>query len=116
MNPFRLIVATAWFIMSLILLCLPGSNIPKYPLLALIHADKWIHICLFFVLCALFCRAILHRFLFICLMGVLYGVIMEFVQKYWVPNRSFEIMDIAADALGCVLAYVYAGKRLTGRV
>ncbi len=110
----RLIPAIAWFIVSLILLCLPGSTIPKYPFLALIHADKWIHIFLFSILCFLFCRAVQKRFLFIMVMGIAYGIIMEFVQKYWIPNRSFEILDIVADSAGCVLGYLYSRRKFVG--
>jgi len=43
--------------------------------------------------------------------GIVYGTIMEFVQKYWIPNRSFEILDIAADSVGCLLAYLYSRRR-----
>ncbi len=117
----RFIPAIGWFILSLILLCLPGSTIPKYPWLATIYADKWVHITLFFILCFLFVRPFrksgykdLQRkkwFLGIVLGGIAYGTIMEFVQKYWIPNRSFEILDIAADSVGCLLAYLYSLKR-----
>jgi hypothetical protein len=31
---------------------------------------------------------------------------MEFVQKYWVINRSFDEMDMVADAIGCFLALI----------
>ena len=33
----------------------------------------------------------------------LYGIVMEFVQKFFIPNRSFDIGDIAADGVGCIL-------------
>lgn len=49
--------------------------------------------------------------LIITLSGIAYGIIMEFVQKYWVPNRSFEIWDIAADSTGCLLAWFWCWKR-----
>ncbi len=34
---------------------------------------------------------------------LIYGIAMEFVQRYLVVNRSFDITDILADALGSVL-------------
>lgn len=40
--------------------------------------------------------------------SILYGITMEFVQKEWIPNRSFEIKDILADGLGCGIAFLYA--------
>ncbi len=119
----RFIPAIILFIISLVLLCLPGSTIPKYPWLALIHADKWVHICMFFMLCFLFARPfrvssldISQRnkwFLFIMLSGIAYGTAMEFVQKYWIPNRSFELGDIAADTAGCFFAYLASRRWFT---
>jgi hypothetical protein len=115
------IPAILWFICSLILLCLPGSSIPKYPWLAMIHADKWIHISLFFILCCLFSypfrksdTSLVKRknwFFLILVGGILYGTIMEFVQERWIPNRSFELLDIAADSVGCLLAFLYVNKK-----
>ncbi len=29
-----------------------------------------------------------------------YGVVMEFVQKYFVPGRSFDLLDILCDGIG----------------
>jgi hypothetical protein len=112
--------AFSWFILSFILLTLPGSTVPRYPWLATIHADKWVHIGLFGMLCLLSMLPFLtsghssqqrlNWFLFIAIGGTLYGILMEFVQERWVINRSFEYGDIVADALGCVLAY-YLGRR-----
>jgi VanZ family protein len=117
----RFIPAITWFLFTLVLLCLPGSTLPKYPWLAVIHADKWVHIFLFFVLCFLFgwplrSGAYSHVqlkkwFLLIALSGIVYGTIMEFVQKYWIPDRSFELGDILADSTGSLLAYFYCIKK-----
>ena len=38
---------------------------------------------------------------FIC---TFYGVAMEFVQENWIPNRSFDVFDIAADTVGSFAA------------
>jgi VanZ family protein len=119
----RFIPAIGWFIFSFILLCLPGSNVPSYPWLAAIHADKLIHIGLFFILCRLFARPFRKTehaekqlkkwFLFILISGIAYGTIIEFIQKYWIPGRSFEVWDIVADSTGCVAAYLYNMHRYT---
>ena len=118
----RFVPAIGWFIVSLVLLCLPGSTLPKYPWLAVIHADKWIHTGMFGILCFLFAWPFLSStlentqqkkwFLIILISGIAYGTIMEFVQKYWIPNRSFELSDIVADSCGCLLGHVYCVWRL----
>ena len=35
---------------------------------------------------------------------ILYGIGMEFYQKYFVPSRGFEVSDMLADAIGAILA------------
>ena len=44
-------------------------------------------------------------------MAVLYGIIMEFVQKYFVPGRSCDVKDMLADAAGCGVGLVYSISR-----
>lgn len=117
----QFIPAMVWFALSVVLLCLPGSAIPKYSWLALIHADKWIHITLFFILCFLFSFPLkksslaknekLKWFVLITLAGIAYGTLMEFVQDRWIPNRSFELLDIVADSTGSALALIYSLRK-----
>ena len=47
----------------------------------------------------------------IMVVGCLYGIAMEFVQKYFIPFRSFDFGDIIADGIGCVAGYFFAIKR-----
>jgi len=35
---------------------------------------------------------------------ILYGIGMEYYQKYFVPSRSFDVIDMLADAIGALLA------------
>jgi len=51
----------------------------------------------------------------IMVVGCLYGIAMEFVQKYFIPFRSFDLGDIIADAIGCVAGYFFAIKRFYSR-
>ena len=48
-------------------------------------------------------------------LGIFYGVVMELVQKYFIPFRSFDLMDILADGVGCVAGYFYAMKKVYPR-
>ena len=123
MKLYRFIPAIGWFFLSLFLLCLPGSNIPKYPWLAQIYADKLVHFVLFFVLCFLFCHSFKislqttverkkwFRIILVCC--IIYGTAMEFVQKFWIPNRSFEIGDIIVDSLGAFAAFLYSVRKFS---
>jgi len=35
---------------------------------------------------------------------ILYGIGLEYYQKYFVPSRSFDVIDMLADAIGALLA------------
>ena len=66
----------------------------------------------------LWCRAITNivdkkpkLFVQIALYFFLYGIVMEFVQRYFIPNRSFDLGDVIADGVGSV-----AGLFLSVRV
>jgi VanZ family protein len=108
--------AVVFFIITVILLTLPGSSFPKSHLFDIPFFDKWVHIGLFGMLCFLFSFPVIHfsitdlqkkyRLWTILILGITYGVLMEFVQKYWVINRSFDEMDMVADAIGCFLALI----------
>lgn len=50
-------------------------------------------------------------FAWLALAGLVYGAGMEFVQKYFIPGRSFDVGDILADAAGCGVGLVYSVGR-----
>jgi len=102
--------ALGWFILTTTLLCLPGSAFPKEHWFDKIWLDKWVHVGLFAVMVFLSCGAISRRmkkktlaFRQIAFYFFLYGIVMEFIQKYFIPNRSFDIGDIVADGIGCIV-------------
>ena len=117
-------VAFAFFVLATILFLLPGASFPKEnwltPFFKFIWFDKWVHATIFFVLVYLWCRASFHRtalltrkkvFLFILLAFVAYGIVIEFVQKEFIVNRSFEFLDIVADTGGAVIGFIFASRR-----
>jgi VanZ family protein len=113
--------AIAWFIISIILLTLPGSSFPKENWFSKFELDKWVHIGMFAILVTLWCWAMLKIFslstklrtifIWIGLLCLIYGVGMEFLQKYFIPNRSFDAGDIIADAVGCTLGVFFSRTR-----
>ncbi len=104
------IPATAWLIISTILLTLPGSDLPKSSFFNFPYFDKIVHFTMFFLLTFFFSypftmymqnkRAVKSWFVSIALSVLAYGIFMEFVQKYFVPGRSFDVADIIFDGLG----------------
>lgn len=45
-------------------------------------------------------------FLRTMIVACLYGIAMEFIQKYFIPNRDFDIYDIAADCVGALGGFI----------
>lgn len=110
--------ALAWLAFSFILLTIPGSNLPEEAsfLFKIPYFDKWVHAGMFAILVWLFCWGYYQKkyankklrkiFFFIMLMSALYGIAMEFVQREFVANRTYDTMDIAADLTGAFLGFL----------
>jgi VanZ family protein len=108
--------AVLFFIITVILLTLPGSSFPTSHFFDIPYFDKWVHIGLFGILCFLFSFPIAQLtisntkkkvwFWVILVLCITYGISLEFVQKYWVVNRSFDLLDMVADAIGSVFALI----------
>jgi VanZ family protein len=113
--------AIGWLIISTFLLTIPGSAFPKENWLGKIWFDKWVHIGMFAIMVFLWCWAMLRMnfdiaklkksFFAIAISWFAYGIAMEFVQKYFIPNRSFDMGDIIADGVGCVVGLLYSWRR-----
>lgn len=99
-------------------MCTPGDDLPKVDhWFHTIFGDKWIHAMMFGVLAYLFMRPFnrstlnnrekLHYFIRIGLAASVWGLAIEFIQKYWILNRSFDLIDWLADSLGVIIAFFY---------
>ncbi len=108
-------------IVSTILLTLPGSAFPKENWFNKIWFDKWIHIGMFSIIVVSICWGVYKKkniskklkayFILIGVVCLGYGIAMEFVQKYWIPNRSFDMGDIIADGIGATTGVLFSLKR-----
>jgi VanZ family protein len=116
------IPAILWFIISTILLTLPGSSLPKEQWLDNIPwFDKWVHIGMFAIMVVLWDWALKKKypdptklktiFLWVAVSALAYGIGMEFVQGGFIPGRSCDIKDMLADAAGCGVGLVYSISR-----
>jgi hypothetical protein len=109
------IPAIAWFIIASILFFLPGEDIPEVSFLDLIYFDKWVHTGLFaglvFLSALPFIKAgkcTAKLLIKISILFILYGVCVEFIQKFLDEGRSFDYTDMIADAVGCVIGSVFS--------
>jgi VanZ family protein len=98
-------IAISWFIIMTGLFFIPGTALPKKQLD--LPLDKLIHIGFFALLLFLWRSAFssgkkfYNTYLFIA--AVVYGLLIEILQGLIVPQRSFDIYDLYADAFGALL-------------
>jgi VanZ family protein len=101
-----------WLVISAVLLVLPNNDLPHSRYFDIPFFDKYVHFTMFFMLTALFSfpfisldtekSVIKTWFTRIALFVIVYGILMEFVQKTMTIDRSFDLMDMVFDTLGSV--------------
>jgi hypothetical protein len=106
-------------IIATILFCLPGEEFPKPSWLDNLHIDKFVHIGLFSVLVFLWIlpprarsdkQKVNQMYLWITLAFFAYGIGIEFIQLNFIPHRSFDVLDVVADGIGCAFGVIAASK------
>jgi len=118
----RFLPGIAWFFLVLVLICLPGSDLPTVnDWLGRLYFDKWVHTGLFAVLGFLFMLPFLRSpletsvkkqyLLKVFLATLTWGLATELIQKYFISGRQFDWFDLAADSLGAVAALLFSHWR-----
>jgi hypothetical protein len=113
----RRFLPVGWIILTIILLCLPGSAIPGDGLFSIPDLDKYVHVVLFggivfwWAFHLYFRRASIQKWrntiAFLTAFSIVLGIVLEFLQLYFIPNRSFDGGDIIADTAGALLAGLF---------
>lgn len=121
--PFsRFIPGITWFFLVLVLICLPGSDLPQTSWLDRIHFDKFVHAVLFGGIVLGFARPYFRSaqplawkqqwLMRLSLATIVWGLATEFIQLYFVKGRAFDLVDWLADAVGAVLMFLLCRKRI----
>lgn len=98
-----------WLIMVFVLSVMPTKDIP----IKARHLDKLLHVVLYAITCLLFYKVLLSRYtkwksLAIAFVSSsLYGVLMEFAQRYIAKGRSLSTQDMAANTVGALIIVLY---------
>lgn len=90
-----------------VLFFLPGSDLPQHGWFDNIpQFDKLVHFGLFMILLSVWTSAftisIPEKIWPVLGLALLYGLLVEIIQKLWVPGRSFDLFDVVADMMGSV--------------
>ena len=103
--------------MVLVLICLPKDDIPDVnSWFHRVHFDKWVHAGMFALLGWLFMNPFRkfsgiqlkmkqQYYLRITMLVVVWGYLTECIQLF-VPGRSYDLLDWAADSSGAILAFL----------
>lgn len=114
--PFKYFLpGIAWFFMVGILTLMPAKDVPEVGWMDSIpNFDKIVHAGLFGGLAFLFCLPFVQShfslklkisyLVRISLATVVWGITIEFLQKFYVPSRDFDLLDWAADSVGVIIA------------
>ena len=118
----KIFVPLAWTIFIEILLCLPGNALPNEAGIGIPNIDKVAHVIIFGAFvgfwCFYFSRKIQEheklKVVFFCIFiaAAVNGIAIEYIQKYFIPNRSFDQGDIIADLLSAGIGYGVCNVRL----
>ncbi len=114
--PFKYFLpGIAWFFVVGILTLMPAKDVPQVGWMDNIpNFDKLVHAGLFGGLAFLFAvpilkshfsqRQKLNYSIRISLAAIVWGITIEFLQKFYVPSRDFDLLDWAADIVGVIIA------------
>jgi len=115
--PFKYFLpGIAWFFIVGVLTLMPASDVPTVNWMDNIpDFDKLVHAGLFGGLTFLFALPLLksgfsekqkiNYSIKISLAAVVWGITIEFLQKFFVPSRDFDLLDWAADTVGVIIAF-----------
>lgn len=112
--------ALFWSAIIIVLLCIPGSDLPQESsFLSIPYFDKWVHGGIFALFVILWCWAFsfkknrtrqVRSFVWITIAGIALGYILELVQKYLIPHRDYDLWDVVADTAGAVIGLLFSLK------
>jgi VanZ family protein len=109
-----LITPVVWTLLTVTLLCLPGSSFPGERIFFEIpHIDKVVHVILFGGLVILWTQYFYLRkrqssdflltIFIIVLAAIFLGVCMEYIQLRYIPKRAFDKGDIIANTVSSIV-------------
>ncbi|GAB3249774.1 VanZ family protein [Chitinimonas naiadis] len=87
---------------GIILVIAYGSLMPNPPSLDVDNGDKWQHLAGYALLAGWWAIVLPKRWLAVLLAAAAYGVLIEYLQGM-TSYRSFDVLDMAANALGASL-------------
>jgi drug/metabolite transporter superfamily protein YnfA len=109
--------AIAWALFILFACGAPSSTFETLQLKDILGYDKPIHAILFGTQSYLLIRVLRNKrpqaamVTYACLAGVAYGVLIEFMQKFYFEGRAYDYFDMLANSFGCMLVWLWFKRK-----
>ena len=104
-----------WALFILVICAIPGERIPKLTFLEWLKPDKIVHFLVFAFLSIFLLRSFIDAGLlnwkqnkivvFAVCLAIIYGALVEFLQYSVFINRSGDIRDALANAIGAMIGW-----------
>jgi len=115
---YSLLAAIVWTLIIFILCCTPGKYVPTAHWLELLSFDKFVHASIFFILSCLWLivgfksnKLSLITVIFIILVCISYGGLLEIMQAKVFSERSGDWLDFIANSFGCLIGVWFFSKQ-----
>ena len=115
---YSLLAAIVWTLIIFILCSTPGHFIPTTSWLELLSFDKFVHASIFFILSCLWLivgfksnKLSLITVIFIILVCISYGGLLEIMQAKVFSERSGDWLDFIANSFGCLIGVWFFSKQ-----
>lgn len=103
------IAALCWSHLMFYACTIPGTEMPEVSFHFFIGLDKLVHCFLFMFFYMFWFITFPKKWVYagiLMLAGIVFGSFIEYYQFNFVDGRGFELADILADAIGCLLGLV----------
>lgn len=105
-----------WALFILLLCLAPSSELPEFDIWKLLSFDKIVHASLFSIQVLLIIVGLKRQYFsyrlryyaktVAFLLGSLYGFLIEILQLISNTGRTFDLLDVIADIIGCVIGLI----------
>lgn len=112
MRKIKLALGILWSLAILIMCVMPAGNLPETNI-TIPYFDKIVHLGIFGILSFILVSILKEIFnykksivitIIIC---SIYGYVIELLQKYVSSGRSYEILDVLFDIIGCIFGILF---------
>jgi VanZ family protein len=102
------------FLWTLLIFHFSLDESPSVPKINIQYPDKVVHFIFYFVFVYFWSKSLkskpLNYLLIVLFSALTLGILIEFLQKNFTHNRSFDWYDILANSIGAIVSFIYVKK------